>query len=154
MEGLTEETKKIILASQRSEVTEHFIYEKMSQSTKDSHNKEILKRIAGEELEHYNFWKEYTNKDVAPDKLKIWKYSLISRVFGIMFGIKLMEKGEQSAQATYEHISKFLPAAKNILKDEHEHDAQPKVRHCHPKEGHYFSGCIYAAVLLKRGDNS
>lgn len=122
MEELDEETKRIILASQRSEVTEHFIYEKLSQSTKDSHNKEILKHITGEELEHYNFWREYTNEDISPDKLKILKYSLISKIFGITFGIKLMEKGEQSAKATYEYISKFLPAAKNILKDEHERE--------------------------------
>ncbi|MBI5253536.1 MAG: VIT1/CCC1 transporter family protein [Euryarchaeota archaeon] len=124
MKDLDEETKKIILASQRNEVTEHFIYGRLSQSTKDPHNKEVLKRIAGEELEHYNFWKEYTNKDVAADKLKIWKYSYISRIFGITFGIKLMERGEEQAKITYENISKFVPDAKSILKDEDEHEKE------------------------------
>lgn len=124
MEGLTEETRKIISASQRSEITEHFIYEKLSRSIEDPHNKEILKRIAGEELEHYNFWKKYTNEDVTPDRLKIWMYSLISRIFGITFGIKLMEVGEEKAKATYENISKFVPAAESISKDEDEHEKE------------------------------
>jgi hypothetical protein len=65
-------------------------------------NKEVLKQISSDELKRYNFWKEFTHKDVKPDNLKIWKYFLTSKIFGITFGIKLMEKGEEKAQATYE----------------------------------------------------
>jgi len=121
---LDEETKKTILTAQRNEIAEHSIYEKLSQSTKDPHNKEILKRISDDELKHYNFWKKYTHEDVKPDKLKIWKYFLISRIFGITFGIKLMERGEEQAQITYEKISKFVPDAKSVVKDEDEHEKQ------------------------------
>ncbi|MEM3703459.1 MAG: VIT1/CCC1 transporter family protein [Candidatus Bathyarchaeia archaeon] len=118
------ETEKTILTAQKNEITEHFIYEKLAQSIKDPHNKEVLKRISDDELEHYGFWKGYTQRDVKPDKLKIWKYFLISRIFGITFGIKLMEKGEEKAQVTYEKISEFLPDAKGIVKDEDEHERQ------------------------------
>lgn len=99
---LDTETVKTILTAQRNEITEHFIYEKLSQSTKDPHNKDALKRISNDELKHYNFWKKYTHKDAKPDKLKIWKYFLISRILGITFGIKLMERREEKAQVTYE----------------------------------------------------
>ncbi len=121
---LDQATKKKLLSAQRAEITEHFIYEKLSQSTKDSHNKEILKRISSDELEHHNVWKEYTGEDAKPDRLKIWMYYLISRILGITFGIKLMEKGEEQAEETYEEISKVVPAAKEIAKDEHEHEKQ------------------------------
>jgi len=121
---LDEETKNIILTAQRNEITEHFIYEKLSQSTKDPHNRNILERISSDELNHYNFWKKYTQENVKPDKLKIWKYFLISRIFGLTFGIKLMERGEEQAQVTYGKISRFVPDAKSVVKDEDKHEKQ------------------------------
>ncbi|MEM3458393.1 MAG: VIT1/CCC1 transporter family protein [Candidatus Bathyarchaeia archaeon] len=119
---LDKEAEKTILTAQKNEITEHHIYEKLAQSTKDSHNREVLKHISNDELKHYGFWKGYAHKDVNSDKLKVWKYFLISKIFGITFGIKLMEKGEEKAQATYEKISEFVPDAKGIVKDEDEHE--------------------------------
>lgn len=52
------EVEKTILTAQNNEITGHFIYEKLMQSIKDSHNREVLKRIVNDELKHYNFWKE------------------------------------------------------------------------------------------------
>lgn len=121
---LDQATKKRLLSAQRAEITEHFIYEKLSQSTKDPHNKGILKRISSDELEHHNVWKEYTGEDVKPDRLKIWMYYLISRILGLTFGIKLMERGEEQAQETYQEISKVVPAAKDIAREEDEHEKQ------------------------------
>lgn len=121
---LNEDLRKAVLVAQRSEITEHFIYEKLSRSTKDPQNAEILKQISSEELTHYNFWKKYTNKDVKPDKLKIWAYYLTSRVFGMTFGIKLMENGEGQAQKTYENISRSVPEAKSVIEDEEKHERQ------------------------------
>jgi VIT1/CCC1 family predicted Fe2+/Mn2+ transporter len=121
---LDEKVEKIILNAQKNEITEHFIYERLAQSVKDPKNKEVLKRISSDELRHYSFWKEYTHKDVKPNRLMVWKYILISKIFGITFGIKLMEKGEEKAQATYEKISEFVPDAKAIVKDEDEHERQ------------------------------
>ena len=121
---LDQATKRKLLSAQRAEITEHFIYEKLSQSTKDPHNKGILKRISSDELEHHNVWKEYTGEDVKPDRLKIWMYYLISRILGLTFGIKLMERGEEQAQETYQEISKVVPAAKDIAREEDEHEKQ------------------------------
>ena len=121
---LDKETKKTISIAQRNEITEHFIYEKLSQSTKDIHNKRILKRISKDELEHYNFWKKYTHEDIKPDRLKIWIYFVISKLLGITFGIKLMEMGEEQAQVTYEKVSESVPDAKWIVKEEDEHEKQ------------------------------
>lgn len=56
--------------------------------------------------------------------LKIWMYYIISRIFGISFGLKLMEKGEKKAQIKYKEISKIVPIAEEIEKDENEHEKQ------------------------------
>jgi VIT1/CCC1 family predicted Fe2+/Mn2+ transporter len=121
---LDKETEKKILTAQKCEITEHLIYKELSRSTKDSHNKGILERISDDELRHYNFWKEHTNRDVKPDKLKFWRYLLISRIAGLTFAVKLMEKGEKTAQLAYEEISRFAPLAKSIAEDEDEHEKQ------------------------------
>src|SRR4030042_194781 len=119
---IEKETENAILTAQRIEITAHFVYNKLSQSAKDPRNKSVLKQISDDELKHYNFWKKYTSQDAKPNKLSIWKYYLISRICGITFGIKLMEKVEGKAQAIYEEISKYVPAAIDIEKDEKEHE--------------------------------
>jgi len=115
---------KEILIFQRNEITEYIIYKKLSEATKNPGNKDILKRISEDELRHYNIWKEYTNEDVKPDNFKIWKYFLISKILGLTFGLKLMEKGEEQAQLNYDDISKFVPRAKEISEEENEHERQ------------------------------
>jgi rubrerythrin len=42
--------ENLILTAQRSEVTEHFVYQELSQSAMDPHNKSVLKQISDDEL--------------------------------------------------------------------------------------------------------
>jgi VIT1/CCC1 family predicted Fe2+/Mn2+ transporter len=119
---LTKKIEHTILTSQSNEITEHYVYDKLSKVIRDPHNKRVLKRIADDELEHYRFWKGYTNQDVKPCRWLIWKYYILSRIFGITFGIKLMERGEEKAQTTYGEIAKHIPAAKQIERAEQEHE--------------------------------
>ncbi|MEM2927534.1 MAG: VIT1/CCC1 transporter family protein [Nitrososphaerota archaeon] len=121
---LDDKIRKEIINIQENEISEYFIYKKLSNSIKDVNNKKILEQISNEELKHYNLWKEYTGEEVKPNKLKIWKYFIISKIFGITFGLKLMEKGEEKAQIKYKEISKFVPIAEEIEKDENEHEKQ------------------------------
>ncbi len=118
---IEKEIENLILTAQRSEITEHVVYQKLSQTAMDPHNKSVLKEISDDELKHYHFWKKYTRQDAKPNKLSLWKYYLISRIFGITFGIKLMEKVEGKAQAVYEEIAKYVPAT-IFEKDEKEHE--------------------------------
>jgi len=121
---LDDNLKQQLLRSQKDEITEHHIYLKLSKSTKDAQNSEILKEIADDELKHYNFWKKYTKRDVKPIRRKIWFYYLIARFFGLTFGIRLMEKGEHLAQITYARITQTIPEAKFILEDEELHESR------------------------------
>jgi len=121
---LDEATRKKVLAVQKNELTEHFIYGKLAGSIKDPRNKETLQRIAGDELDHHNIWKQYSGTEAAPGKVKIWVYYLVSIIFGITFGIKLMEEGEEQAQKTYGALAKVVPVAASIAEDEHRHEKQ------------------------------
>lgn len=109
---------------QKSEITEHRIYAKLSVSTKEAKNREALQKISREELKHYHFWKQITGREVPPDRLKIAFYVLISRIFGLTFGLKLMEQGEENAQEAYKALDGPFPGAGTVYQDEVEHEKQ------------------------------
>jgi VIT1/CCC1 family predicted Fe2+/Mn2+ transporter len=111
-----------ILNAQRNEITEYAIYERLSQLTKDAHNKSILKQISQEEYAHYQVWNKYSQTDVKPSRLKIWFYLLIARTLGLTFAIKLMEKGEGRAEVNYRGISTHVPEALDLSEDEDRHE--------------------------------
>lgn len=123
-ELLDSETKAAILRAQRSEITEHLIYKKLSQAVGDPHNSGVLERIAEDELRHYRFWRELTGEELGPSRLKIWWYLGVARVLGLTFGIKLMERGEQLAQEVYQKISVVVPGVTDIVEDEDRHEAE------------------------------
>ncbi len=112
-----------IKAAQKGEITEHIIYRKLAKEAKGK-NGEILSRISDDEKRHYDVWKEYTGREEKPAWLRIWAYYLISRIFGLTFGIKLMERGEGEAQILYKEVSKSIPRALDIAAEEDEHEGQ------------------------------
>ena len=119
---LEQKTKAAILVFQKNEITEHLIYKKLSEIEKNPKNAEVLANISQDELRHYNVWKKYSGEEVLPDKLKFWWYVSISRIFGVTFGMKLMEKGEEGAQVVYESMIKDIPEAVAIKNDETRHE--------------------------------
>lgn len=119
---LSENAKATILDMQRNEITEYHIYNQIALRTKDEHNKEVLLRIANEELNHYLLWQTYTDVTPEPDKWKIFWYPLLARVFGFTFVLKLMESGENKANNVYKSLVAELPIAEQIALDEERHE--------------------------------
>lgn len=122
MAEIKSELRKRIRDSQRGEITEHYIYKELANFVKDEGFKKILLRISDEELKHYQFFKSFTKEESKTDKFKVFFYVWISRIFGLNFGLKLMEKGEDLAQQTYDEIKKVAPEIDNIIKDENRHE--------------------------------
>jgi len=120
--NISETIRNKLLTYQRNEITEHHIYSKLAHKIKSPENKKILADIADDELRHYRKWREYTLHDAEPYRLGIWKYYLISRIFGFTFGLKLMEKGERNAQDSYGHLQETIPEADAIIRNESEHE--------------------------------
>jgi VIT1/CCC1 family predicted Fe2+/Mn2+ transporter len=120
---ISEDIRSQIVAYQRNEITEHYIYNRLAGKVGDPENRRILENISQDELRHYNVWRTHTRQDVAPDRWRIWKYYWISRIFGFTFGIKLMERGEEDAQDNYEKLRGVIPEAEDIIAEENQHEA-------------------------------
>lgn len=119
---LSQDIIKKLLFLQKDEITSHHTYQRLAKATKKEENSKVLQRIANEELRHYNTWKGYTGQEVKADKLKMTFYFWLSRIFGLTFGIKLMEKGEEKAQEAYAALPQDIPEVKQILEDEEKHE--------------------------------
>ena len=59
--------------------------------------------------------------EVKPNKIKIRLYYVISRIFGITFGLKLMERSEDRAHAAYQQLAHAIPEVENVIRDEERH---------------------------------
>ena len=121
---ITEGIRKQILGFQQTEITEYHIYKKLAKKIKSPENAKIIAQIAEDELRHYNGWKRYTNQEVQPRWFFVWFYYLISVVFGFTVGIKLMERGEETAQENYAGVSHAVPEATKFQHEEDVHEEQ------------------------------
>jgi VIT1/CCC1 family predicted Fe2+/Mn2+ transporter len=120
--NISEDVRQKLLAFQKSEVTEYHIYAKLAQTVKSTENRQILERIAYDELRHSEQWRAYTQQDVAPDRWLIAKYFWISRIFGFTFGVKLMETAEGKIQGDYGQLQDMIPEARTIMQEEDRHE--------------------------------
>ena len=113
----------IIRRMQQNELTESVIYEKIAVFAKGEENRETLLRLAREERAHYEIWKHYTGLEMKPQKAKVLKYTLIARILGFTFAVKLMERGEEGAQDEYALLEKEVAESTAIRRQEEEHEA-------------------------------
>ncbi len=119
---LTKQLRSRLLVFQRVELTEHHIYARIARKVKASENRQILEKIAADELHHAQLWQKYTSKELKPKILAVWFYYLISRIFGFTFGIKLMEQGEERAQGNYAELTGIVPEIERWIRDEEAHE--------------------------------
>ena len=96
---LSDQALAAIKKMQQSELNESIIYEEIAQFAKGIENKETLLRLAKEEKAHYEIWKSYTGIEM-----------------------KLMENGEENAQAEYELLKDEVPESIHIREQEMEHE--------------------------------
>ena len=122
MNNISAAALEIIKKMQQSELTESVIYEKIAAFAKGEENKKTLRRLAQEEKAHYQIWNKYTGLDMKPETGKVIRYSLIARILGFTFAVKLMERGEENAQEEYEKLAKEIPESAMIRQQEEEHE--------------------------------
>jgi len=109
---------------QQEEINGYHTYARLAKMVKDESNSKILERIAGEEKKHYALWKSYTQIDISPKKSRISFFFWVSRLFGLTFGIRLMEQGEEQVQKIYIKLVNTIPEAKQVLADEEKHESE------------------------------
>ena len=112
----------IVRKMQQNECNESVIYQKIAKFAKGDENKKTLLRLAQEENAHSKIWEKYTGIEMKPNKMKVFFYTLIARVLGFTFAVKLMERGEGSAQEEYALLAEEVPESMEIHHQEEEHE--------------------------------
>ena len=119
---ISEKTLKFLLNMQQNEVNEYHVYLNLTKFAKKEDDKKVLMDIAKEELIHSKTLEKYTNKKLKPQKLKVFKFFILSVIFGYTVVIKIMESGEKNAEYIYSKIEEEIPDAKKIAFEEEEHE--------------------------------
>ncbi|MBN2085532.1 MAG: VIT1/CCC1 transporter family protein [Anaerolineales bacterium] len=138
--SMTPEIRKRILAFQRQEITEYHIYREIARRMRNPENRRILEQIADDERRHAEDWKKYTGVESVPDQIAVAKFTLISRLLGFTFAIKLMENGEEQAQKNYEELRPAVPEIDAWIRDEDSHEH--KLLEMLDEEGLHYVGSV------------
>ena len=132
--------KKIVLAVQRAEVTEHLIYTRLAAGCKDENNADVLRKIGLQEKGHAVFWEKKSGEEVKPDMFRVFRTVWLARLLGLSFVLKLMEKREGTGSKTYDVLSEYYPEAKQFSEEENAHEK--KLLGMLDEEGLKFVGSI------------
>lgn len=120
---ISEHHRKILLKMQVKELTEAVVYTKLAKKTRVPHQREILLKIAQDEANHAEILVSLTNKKARPNRFKAGFFLLLTKIFGLTFGLRLMEKGEGVAQSEYQEVLNEFEVIKTIYHDEEEHES-------------------------------
>ena len=120
--AISDSALAIVKRMQQSERTESVIYKRIAGFAKGQANKETLLKLAKEEKAHYHIWKKYTGMSMKPQWGKVLLYTLIARILGFTFAVKLMERGEENAQAEYDLLANEIPESITIRHQEEQHE--------------------------------
>lgn len=118
----TKSIEKRILRFQQDELNGAILYRYVAKLQKDPKNKRTFQQIANDEMKHYGIWREFTGKDLKPEKLRIIFYKLLVFLLGFTFTLKYLENGENFSIQEMESIKAKIPEAEDILADEERHE--------------------------------
>ena len=121
---ISQKTKNKLLVLQQDEINSYHTYNLLADRLKDDNYAQTMREIAAQEYKHCHLWKKYTEKDLKPQMAKVRFFAFLSRLLGLTFGVKLMEKGEEAAQKAYAEILDTIPEAKEVMEEEEKHEHQ------------------------------
>lgn len=120
---MDEQQMQRILDFQKDEITGYSLYNRMANMISDPHNSQVLREMAATEMQHYQFWKKISQKDVQPNHWKIFFDILMIRLLGLTFSIKLIEEGEKAGAEEYAEFEAIIPGAAKLGLEEEEHES-------------------------------
>lgn len=115
---------KLLKKLQADELTEKLIYMRIAKGINNIEDKNTLTLIADEEQKHYDVWKKYTKCDVKPNLILVFWYTLLSKILGYTFSIKIMELKQNTYidKATKTLLEKNIPEAIIVFLEEDVHE--------------------------------
>ena len=117
-------TQKQLLKAQRNEISEYYTYIWLAKRTRNAKNRQVLEDIGQEERQHYDLLKRLTKTDAEPRKFRVFWYKFIARAFGLSFGLRLMEQGEEIGQNVYCKLKDQYPELAELFLDEQRHESE------------------------------
>ncbi len=112
-----------IIEYQKDEMMGYLVYSKLSGYEKNPVNKKTLENIANEEYDHFRILSSYTGTVPNAPRAKVWFYILVARIFGLTFGIKLLELKEEESITIYKsYDAAIYPEMADIAVQEEEHE--------------------------------
>lgn len=120
---IDDKTLAAIIEFQQDEINDHVIYTNIANDIKEEKDAKTIRKLAGDELRHTQFWEKYTGKVAKPNKFMIWLFSFLSKALGYTFVIKLLEKREESTINAYKNLEGTIPGIDWLIRDEEEHEA-------------------------------
>lgn len=113
----------------RDEYTDYVIYSMLARREKNPERKRILERLAEQEYDHMVFWNNLLGGQCKPrvSRFLLFLVVLSRMIFGLMFTLKLLERGEEETIQAYKN---YLPILKGpereglekIIHDEETHE--------------------------------
>jgi VIT1/CCC1 family predicted Fe2+/Mn2+ transporter len=119
---ISDEQRQKILVFQKDEMTSHLLYKQLAGLIKDQHNADVIREMSDTEMRHYQFWKKVSGTEITPDRIKIFFLLLMTRLLGLTFSIKLIERAEAAGAKEYAVFESVIPGAAQLGKDEEGHE--------------------------------
>ncbi len=118
------ELRGVVRRMYDTEATDARLYAMLAASTKSENNRKVLEVIAADEARHAEIWRKFVDAPPRVNGFKVRLFSLLAKIFGLVFVINLMEAGEDNAVKTYTELGRDMPIALKVLEDETRHEEQ------------------------------
>jgi len=113
-----------LLKEQQNEIDACHLYRRVARLIKDPANSRTVELISQDEYKHYARLKGLTRKDLKPRRLKVLINYWFIRIFGLTFGIKMLEQAEGQGIRSYGAIDDSLSEMDEIIQDEERHESE------------------------------
>jgi vacuolar iron transporter family protein len=123
-ESLSAKAQAVVLRSQRDEETGALIYAFIAKHEKNADNAALLARMSADEQTHAAYWQSISRKKAGPDRWKLFRLKLLSRILGYTFVLKRLIHDETGAVSEYESLKEEIPNAANVQADEMRHESE------------------------------
>lgn len=110
-----------LLAFQRNEAAMTVLYRELAKVVKSPHNRQVLNDLSEKEWIHYDTARSYTGVDIHPRRWRIRFFFLLSRIFGLTFGIKMIEYNEKQMKKLFPLLS-TLPDYKQKIEEQEDQE--------------------------------
>ncbi len=122
-----EELRRIARELCRDELKDYLVYSNLARIEVEPRRRNLLNALAVQEKKHYEFWKRIASTDCKPSRVNITLLTLIYRLLGPAFTLRLLERDEDRAIRRYRSILSKLPGelsseVESILREEEDHE--------------------------------